>query len=170
MRTVITDEYIQRMRENAAWAGEPEIRAAARVFHVNIKIVTSAQESSKRGFYFHLIEERGAKEKEEESSMYLNPLLPGESKKSLHLKNCLLLKKLIYEHLVIVHHMKECFIPNNLVPFLCGICSHMDEQETLFKRVQKSTCAKVMLFESCHSLGIKDNKKLIYKKKKEKKR
>ena len=45
--------------------------------------------------------------------------------------------------------MKECFIPNHLVPFLCGICSRSDEQEALFARVQKSTCAKVayVMFE-----------------------
>ena len=40
--------------------------------------------------------------------------------------------------------MKECFIPNHLVPFFCGMCSRLDEQVALFARVQKSTCAKAM--------------------------
>ena len=40
--------------------------------------------------------------------------------------------------------MKECFIPNRLVSFVCGMFSRLDEQEALFARVQKSTCAKVM--------------------------
>ena len=40
--------------------------------------------------------------------------------------------------------MKECFIPNRLVPFLCGMWSRLDKQVALFARVQKSTCAKVM--------------------------
>ena len=35
--------------------------------------------------------------------------------------------------------MKECFFPNHLVPFLCGMCSRLDEQEALIARVQKST-------------------------------
>ena len=45
--------------------------------------------------------------------------------------------------------MKECFIPNHSVSFLCGMCSCLDEQEALFARVQKSTCAKVayVMFE-----------------------
>ena len=53
--------------------------------------------------------------------------------------------------------MKECFIPNHLVPFLCGMCSRLDEQETLFARVQKSICAKVayVMFEkNTWDLGI----------------
>ena len=40
--------------------------------------------------------------------------------------------------------MKECFIPNRLVSLLCGMCSRLDEQEALFVKVQKLTCAKVM--------------------------
>ena len=45
--------------------------------------------------------------------------------------------------------MKECFIPNHLLSFLCDMCSRLDEQEALFARVQKSTCAKVayVMFE-----------------------
>ena len=39
--------------------------------------------------------------------------------------------------------MKECFIPNHLVSFLCGMRSRLDEQEAMFARVQKSACAKV---------------------------
>ena len=39
--------------------------------------------------------------------------------------------------------MKEHFILNHLISFLCGMCSRLDEQETLFKRVQKSFCAKL---------------------------
>ena len=39
--------------------------------------------------------------------------------------------------------MKYCFIPNHLVSFLWGMGSCLDEQEALFARVQKSTCAKV---------------------------
>ena len=39
--------------------------------------------------------------------------------------------------------MKECFIPNNLVSFLCEMCSRLDEQEALLARVQKLTWAKV---------------------------
>ena len=49
--------------------------------------------------------------------------------------------------------MKECFIPNRLVPFLCGMCSRLNEQVTLFARVQKSTCAKVMP-TVCIMLGL----------------
>ena len=45
--------------------------------------------------------------------------------------------------------MKECFIPNHLVSFVCGMCSRLDKYEALFARVQKSTCAKVayVMFE-----------------------
>ena len=45
--------------------------------------------------------------------------------------------------------MKECFIPNQLVPFLWGLSSSLDKQEALFARMQKSTCAKVayVMFE-----------------------
>ena len=45
--------------------------------------------------------------------------------------------------------MKECFIPNHLVSFLCGMCSRLDEHEAWFARAQKSTCAKVayVIFE-----------------------
>ena len=53
--------------------------------------------------------------------------------------------------------MKPCFIANHLVSFLCGMCSRLDEQETLFARVQKSTCAKVayvMFKEKNWDLGI----------------
>ena len=39
--------------------------------------------------------------------------------------------------------MKECFIPNHVVSFLCGVCSRLNEQDALFARVQNSTCAKV---------------------------
>ena len=39
---------------------------------------------------------------------------------------------------------KLVYIPNHLVSFVCGMCSRLDEQEALFARVQKSTCAKVM--------------------------
>ena len=49
--------------------------------------------------------------------------------------------------------MKECFIPNHLVSVLCGMCSRLDEQEALFARVQKSTCAKVMP-TVCTILGL----------------
>ena len=49
--------------------------------------------------------------------------------------------------------MKECFIPNDLVTFLCGMCSCLDEQEALFARVQQSTCAKVMP-TACIMLGL----------------
>ena len=50
--------------------------------------------------------------------------------------------------------MKERFIPNHLVPFLCGMCSCLDEQEALFARVQKLTCVKVMP-TVCDMLGLK---------------
>ena len=40
--------------------------------------------------------------------------------------------------------MKECFIQNHLVSFVCGMCTRLDEQEALIARVQKSTCDKVM--------------------------
>ena len=53
-----------------------------------------------------------------------------------------------------IHLMKERFIPNQLVSFVCGICSRLDEQEALFARVQKSTCAKVMP-TVCDMLGLK---------------
>ena len=45
--------------------------------------------------------------------------------------------------------MKECFITNHLVTFLCVMCSRLDKQEALFARVQRSTCAKVtyVMFE-----------------------
>ena len=45
---------------------------------------------------------------------------------------------------LLLHLMKECFIPNHLVSLLCDMCSCLDEQEALFARVQKSTCVKVM--------------------------
>ena len=54
--------------------------------------------------------------------------------------------------------MKECFVPNHLVPLLWGMCSRLDEHEALFARVQKSTCAKVayVMFEQSNwDLGIK---------------
>ena len=40
--------------------------------------------------------------------------------------------------------MIECFIPNLLLSVLCGMCSRLDEQEALFVKAQKSTCAKMM--------------------------
>ena len=40
--------------------------------------------------------------------------------------------------------MKECFVPNHLLSFLCGMWSRLDEHDTL-KRVQTSTCVKMML-------------------------
>ena len=45
--------------------------------------------------------------------------------------------------------MKEYFIPNHLVSFCCGMCTRSYEQEALFLRVLKSTCAKVayVMFE-----------------------
>ena len=49
--------------------------------------------------------------------------------------------------------MKEWFVPNHSVLFLCGMCSRLDEQEALFARVQKSTCAKVMP-TACIMLGL----------------
>ena len=49
--------------------------------------------------------------------------------------------------------MKDCFIQNHLVPFLCGMCSRLDEQVALLARVQKSTCAKVMP-TVCIMLGL----------------
>ena len=49
--------------------------------------------------------------------------------------------------------MKECLILNHLVSFLCGMCSRLDEQEALFARVQKLTCAKVMP-TACITLGF----------------
>ena len=49
--------------------------------------------------------------------------------------------------------MKECFILNHLVSFLCSMCLHLDEQEALFARVQKSTCAQVMP-TVCIMLGL----------------
>ena len=45
--------------------------------------------------------------------------------------------------------MKRVFYPKSFGTILCGMCSRLDEQETLFARVQKSTCAKVayVMFE-----------------------
>ena len=37
--------------------------------------------------------------------------------------------------------MKECFIQNHLVSFVCGMCSRLGEQETLFNKVQQKICA-----------------------------
>ena len=51
--------------------------------------------------------------------------------------------------------MKECFIPNHSISFLCGMCSRFDEQEALFAIVQKLTCAKVMPTAcTCIMLGL----------------
>ena len=55
--------------------------------------------------------------------------------------------------------MKECFVPNHLVLFLCGICSRLNEQEALFARLQKLTCAKVMP-TLCIMLGLAEWEKL----------
>ena len=52
-----------------------------------------------------------------------------------------------------VYTYERCFIPNHLVPFLCGLCPRLDEQVALFARVQKSTCAKVMP-SVCIMLGL----------------
>ena len=65
-------------------------------------------------------------------------------KKKFTPRTLLIVLKIIYEQYIIIYRMKECFIPNRLVSFLCGMCSCMNEQEALFARVQKSTCAKVM--------------------------
>ena len=51
--------------------------------------------------------------------------------------------------------MKECFIPNQLVSFLCGMCSRLDEQDALFARVQESDCAEVVP-TLCIMLGLAD--------------
>ena len=61
----------------------------------------------------------------------------------------LIILKIIYEQYIIIHLKKECFIPNQLVSYFCGMCSRLDEQEALFARVQKSICAKVarVMFE-----------------------
>ena len=49
---------------------------------------------------------------------------------------------------------KKVLIPNHLVSFLWGMCSRLDEQEALFTRVQKSTCAKVMPIAMHVMLGL----------------
>ena len=43
---------------------------------------------------------------------------------------------------MIIHLMKECCYPKSFSIILCGMCSRFEEQEALFARVQKSTCAK----------------------------
>ena len=40
--------------------------------------------------------------------------------------------------------MKERFIPNHLVSFLCGMCLRLDEQVAFFARVQEWACAKMI--------------------------
>lgn len=40
--------------------------------------------------------------------------------------------KIIHEQIIIMHLMKECFILNDLVSFLCGMWSRLGDQETLF--------------------------------------
>ena len=66
------------------------------------------------------------------------------SQKKFTPRKLLIIFEIIYEQYIIIHLMNECFITNHLVPFLCGMCSRWDEQEALFARMQKSTCAKVM--------------------------
>ena len=39
---------------------------------------------------------------------------------------------------------EECFIPNHLLSFLCGMCSCLDEQEALFARIQHSTWSSIL--------------------------
>ena len=52
-------------------------------------------------------------------------------KKKFTPRKMLIILKFIYEKWIIIHLLKECFIPNHLVPFVCGICSRSDEQEAL---------------------------------------
>ena len=59
---MVNDEYIQKMRRNRTWAGEPEVVATSKKYRVNIKIVTSAEQSTNAGFYMHNYEEEGAEE------------------------------------------------------------------------------------------------------------
>ena len=70
-------------------------------------------------------------------------------KNGLHLENCEVFYKSSINSKVLYILMKECFIPNDLVSFLCGMCSRLDDQDALFARVQESTCAKVahVMFE-----------------------
>ena len=68
-------------------------------------------------------------------------------------RNLLIILKIIYEQYIIIHLMKECFIPNHVISFLYGMCSRLDEQEALFAREQKSTRTKVML-TACIMLGL----------------
>ena len=38
-------------------------------------------------------------------------------------------KKLYTWKKIVIYLIKECFIPNHLVSFVCGICLRLDEQE-----------------------------------------
>ena len=53
MAYIMTPAYIQEMRKNGTWAGEPEIIACANKYRVNIHIVTSAERSTEAGCIMH---------------------------------------------------------------------------------------------------------------------
>ena len=83
-------------------------------------------------------------------SLYSTISWVGSGKCTVWVNNKFTLRKLSfilkvsYERKVIIYFLKECYIPNRLVSCLCVMCSRLDEQDALFVRVHKSTCAKVL--------------------------
>ena len=59
----------------------------------------------------------------------------SKKKKNLTLGKLLFNFKFSYQRNIVVHILKEYFIPDHLVPFLCDLCLRLGDQEALFVRV-----------------------------------
>eukprot|EP00057_Strongylocentrotus_purpuratus_P025295 XP_011679769.1 PREDICTED: uncharacterized protein LOC105445662 [Strongylocentrotus purpuratus] len=70
MAHIVTPDYIQEMRKDGTWGGEPEIIACANKYRVNINVITSAEGSTEAGFIMHKYKATGEEANAELMTLY----------------------------------------------------------------------------------------------------